>query len=824
MAVPIRRSLLSGLVATAIGVMAPAFPAGAAERLSVERPVLRECAAGLVPLGDAGAARRAWTAPASGILTAALHGGPNSNWDLVLFAEGEPVAASTSFGSRESAATWVDAGDRVVAQACRRDGGRAAVPLSFSLNEMARPRPSGERISMERVPVAGRLDLARLEALGLDVTHDVDDRGATVVAYGAADRSLLDSAGFTRRTLIADLASVDRAERRAEARAGVRSALPSGRDSYRQYVDFTSELDGLAQANPSLVRRVQIGQTLEGRPIVGVEIAVDVLRQDDGRPVYLNFGAHHAREWPSAEFPMEFALDLVHAYNDTGDPNHAQAVSILTNVRVVIVPVVNVDGFLASRSFGFNPLTDDDASATAAQASAGTGAYRRKNCRPLNPADAAIPCAQRGSSGVDLNRNYGYYWGGSGSSGTATSQSYRGTGPFSEPEAQAVHQYSSSVQPTAFITNHTFTDDGKWLRQPGFDASFLPQDMIGALTPDEAAMKDLGDDMAAATGYSSERGYETLGDITGATEDWNYFAQGTYGYTPEARGSNFHPTYATGVVTEYLGDALHPGLGVREAYLIAGERAADPTQHSVIQGTVPPGATLKLTKDFVAPVFTGADVNEHLETTLKGPADGTYEWHVTPSDRPAVSGGPDPNPGNEQWTMTCQRPGQAVFGPTMVEVARGQTVTVDWAAACGVNPPVNQPPVADFTVSPLAPLPGQQVDLISTSTDPDGAVATTDWDLDGDGQFDDATGLVATRTFGAPGSYAVAVRVIDDDGASDIETKTIVIPGTVAVPTVQPPTLSAPNGRCKSLRKKLKRADTKKQKQKLRRKLRRLGC
>ena len=51
--------------------------------------------------------------------------------------------------------------------------------------------------------------------------------------------------------------------------------------------------------------------SLEGRPIEGVEIATDVARTDDGRPVYLQMGAHHAREWPSAELPMEFAVDLV---------------------------------------------------------------------------------------------------------------------------------------------------------------------------------------------------------------------------------------------------------------------------------------------------------------------------------------------------------------------------------------------------------------------------------------------------------------------------------------------------------------------------------
>src|SRR3712207_8612619 len=41
-----------------------------------------------------------------------------------------------------------------------------------------------------------------------------------------------------------------------------------------------------------------------------------------------------------------------------------------------------------------------------------------------------------------------------------------------------------------------------------------------------------------------------------------------------------------------------PGVGVREAYLIAAERAADPAHHSIIQGTAPPGATLTLRKDF----------------------------------------------------------------------------------------------------------------------------------------------------------------------------------------------------------------------------------
>ena len=174
--------------------------------------------------------------------------------------------------------------------------------------------------------------------------------------YGDGQRALLASAGFGTTTLIEDLASEDRRDRGVESRAAVAprvSALPTGREAYRVYEDYTTELKDLAEANPALVRPVVLGTSFEGRPIEGIEIATEVNRSDDGRPVYLNFGTHHAREWPSGEFPMEFAHDLVAGLQRRrrrGSP------SLLGDVRVVIVPVVNPDGFIASRSFGTSPL------------------------------------------------------------------------------------------------------------------------------------------------------------------------------------------------------------------------------------------------------------------------------------------------------------------------------------------------------------------------------------------------------------------------------------------------------------------------------------
>ncbi len=596
--------------------------------------------------------------PAGGIATFRLEGTRFSDWDLAVFGSGgRLLGASTSFGAAENALARVDAGEDVLVQACRRLGADASVPLSIGFDAV--PRGGGEPAQLVEVGVRDAADVRRLEATGLDVTHDVEPGRASVVVYSAAERARLDALGLATRTAIPDLAAEDATDRQREARAGRSSAraLPSGRTTYRQPQDYTSEMKALAERSPALVRKVTLPlASLEGRPIEGVEIATNVGRTDDGRPVYLQMGAHHAREWPSAELPMEFALDLVRRFN-AGD---ARIRSLLGRVRVIVVPVVNVDGFAVSRSAGQLPgNADDDSNVTLGLALNDQAAYKRKNCRPTVPAQAAQPCATRTNSGVDLNRNYGAYWGGPGSSNDPTTQGFRGPSPYSEPESEAVHRFTANRHVVTFITNHTFTEDGKFLRQPGFD------DVI-RVTPDEAPMKALGDSMAAATGWTSELGYATLGDITGATEDWNYFAQGTFGYTPEARGTNFHANYADSVVREYDGTDSAGRGGIAEAFVRAGEQAASPAGHSIVTGTAPARRVLRLRKRFsTATSQSGLSVADTLDTTLTVPAGGRYEWHVNPSKRPLFANS------SEAWTMTCESSSGRVLGSALVDVARG---------------------------------------------------------------------------------------------------------------------------------------------------------
>ena len=61
------------------------------------------------------------------------------------------------------------------------------------------------------------------------------------------------------------------------------------------------------------------------------------------------------------------------------------------------------------------------------------------------------------------------------------------------------------------------------------------------------------------------------------------------------------------------------------------------------------------------------------------------------------------------------------------------------------------PPTASFEYSPSAPLSSQDITFTSTSSDPDGPLAPEDWDLDNDGQYDDASGTVAQTSFSAAG-------------------------------------------------------------------------
>jgi PKD repeat protein len=81
-------------------------------------------------------------------------------------------------------------------------------------------------------------------------------------------------------------------------------------------------------------------------------------------------------------------------------------------------------------------------------------------------------------------------------------------------------------------------------------------------------------------------------------------------------------------------------------------------------------------------------------------------------------------------------------------------------------------PAADFHTSPATPVVGQPVSFVYSQRQD---VAAIEWDLNGDETFADAFGPVAGRTFPAPGTYAVSLRVtnLDDPPARSTSTQLI---------------------------------------------------
>jgi PKD domain len=97
---------------------------------------------------------------------------------------------------------------------------------------------------------------------------------------------------------------------------------------------------------------------------------------------------------------------------------------------------------------------------------------------------------------------------------------------------------------------------------------------------------------------------------------------------------------------------------------------------------------------------------------------------------------------------------------------------------------VNARPIASISMSDESPFAGVPVTISSTSADPDGPLAGQQWDLDDDGQFDDAAGPVVSTTFGQSGVHTLALRVTDARGAGSTAVKQITV-RAVPPPPVQ---------------------------------------
>jgi hypothetical protein len=113
-------------------------------------------------------------------------------------------------------------------------------------------------------------------------------------------------------------------------------------------------------------------------------------------------------------------------------------------------------------------------------------------------------------------------------------------------------------------------------------------------------------------------------------------------------------------------------------------------------------------------------------------------------------------------------------GPFVVglQVTDNRGATNTTTATVNVN---NMAPTANAGVDQNGST-GTVVNLsAASSSDPGNDIVSYAWDLDGDGQYDDATGVNASLTAATPGTYVVGVQATDADGAVSTDSATITI-------------------------------------------------
>ncbi|MEV4626562.1 M14 family zinc carboxypeptidase [Micromonospora sp. NPDC049523] len=332
------------------------------------------------------------------------------------------------------------------------------------------------------------------------------EHGILNVTATAAEVKAITALGFTLEAVPAPPA------RGATDGVGI-NAFPPADSNYHDYAELTAVINQVVSDHPTIARKSSIGSSYEGRDLPVIKIS-DNVGTDEAEPEILFNSQQHARE----HLTVEMAIYLLNLFTDSYGSD-SRITNIVNTREIWIVPTVNPDG---------------------SEYDIATGSYRswRKNRQPNS-----------GSSnvGTDLNRNWGYNWGCcGGSSGTTSSETYRGPSAFSAPETQALRNFVNSrvvggtQQIKANIDFHTYSQLVLW------PYGYTTANTAAGLNADqEATFRTLGQQMAATNGYTPEQSsdlYITDGDSL----DWLWATHQIWAYTFEmypgsSGGGGFYP-------------------------------------------------------------------------------------------------------------------------------------------------------------------------------------------------------------------------------------------------------------------------------------------
>ncbi len=387
--------------------------------------------------------------------------------------------------------------------------------LSLTLSSQTPGRYADVKISL-----IGKT-MAELVQTGIETEHGTYFPGRSITTVlSESEISKVQQAGFKTEILIPDLYQ-DYLERCAKPQAvsarGIdcNTAQPPFPDyvtpanysygsmgGYLTYNQMMAELDKMRSLYPNLisVRKVTSDTILtwDNNVIYQVKIS-DNPDVDEPERKVLYTALHHAREPNSASQLIFYMWYLLENYATRPDIQ-----AIVNNLELYFVPCINVDGYK------YNELNSPNG-----------GGFWRKNRRDNGD----------GTFGIDLNRNYGYFWGDfGGSSPDPGSEIYRGPAAFSEPESRTMRDFCREHDFLFVLNYHTH---GNLLIYPWAYSD----------SPADPAFIKYGRHFSEENHYHYGTTTETVGySVNGSSDDWMYGETGAYSFTPEVGTTGFWPT------------------------------------------------------------------------------------------------------------------------------------------------------------------------------------------------------------------------------------------------------------------------------------------
>jgi uncharacterized repeat protein (TIGR01451 family) len=414
------------------------------------------------------------------------------------------------------------------------------------------------RSVVARIFYADRSDLQYLSA-HLDVWEVGRDERYIVAALTPVEHLQLLAQGYRVEV---DAALTEQLNRPLEYLPGQTEGIP-GYLCYRTVEETFATAQTIVAQHPDLAQWIDIGDSWE-KSIPGGEPGYDLmvlrltnLNKPGDKPKFFSMSSVHAREYTPAELNTRFAEYLINNYGVDPDVTW-----LLDYTEVHLLLHANPDG----------------------RKKAETQLSWRKNTNNNY-------CANTDSRGVDLNRNYPFYWGCcNGSSGSQCSETYRGPSAGSEPETQAVTNYVRSQYPDLRADDLNaaapLTTTGIFMDLHSYSQLVLwPWGFTTSVAPNGIAMQTLGRKLAYFNNYEPGQSIG-LYATDGTTDDFAYGELGLPAYTFELGTSFFQSctTFENTIVPANLPALVYIAKATRRPYLT-------PAGPDVLNATVAPTGT-----------------------------------------------------------------------------------------------------------------------------------------------------------------------------------------------------------------------------------------